>query len=47
MRKVERLLSADGAWRVGFFSADWTPWPVIAACRARWPALTFTLRVTY
>ena len=45
LRRVERLGSAADAWRVGFFSADWTPWPVVARCRARWPALGFRLRV--
>jgi hypothetical protein len=47
LRKVERLPCPDGAWRVGFFSADWTPWPVVAMCRARWPALDFRLRIIY
>jgi transposase len=37
----------DGAWRVGFWSADWTPWSAVAMCRARWPALDFQLRVVY
>lgn len=32
---------------VGFWSADWSPWPVIAQCRARWPRLRFELRVEY
>ena len=47
LRRVERLDSPADAWRVGFFSADWTPWPVVAMCRARWPALGFRLRVVY
>ena len=34
LRRVQRL-PCPSAWRVGFWSADWTPWPVIAACRAR------------
>ncbi len=47
LRKVERLPCPDGAWRGGFWSADWTPWPMVAMCRARWPAFTFQLRVVY
>lgn len=47
LRKVERFPCPDGGWRVGFFSADWTPWPVVASCRARWPALGFRLRIAY
>jgi hypothetical protein len=51
LRKVERLTpcgeGGGGAWRAGFWSADWTPWPAIAACRARWPGLAFRLRVAY
>jgi hypothetical protein len=46
LRRVERLRCPHG-WRVGFWSADWTPWPVIAACRTRWPQLRFSLRVVY
>ncbi len=45
LRRVERL--PGEAWRVGFWSADWSPWPVVAACRARWPRLRFGLRVAY
>ena len=47
LRRVERLPCPDGAWRVGFFSADWTPWPAIAAWRAHWLALAFRLRIAY
>ena len=47
LRRVERLPCPADAWRVGYWSADWTPWPVIAACRARWPALNFRLRIGY
>ena len=46
LRRVERMRCEEG-WKVGFWSADWTPWPVIAACRARWPGLRFAVRVTY
>lgn len=47
LRKVERFPCPDGAWRVGFFSADWTPWPAIATCRLSWPTLRFDVRVRY
>ena len=47
LRRAERLPCPAGAWRVGFWLADWTPWPAIAACRARWPALAFGLRIAY
>jgi len=30
-----------------FWSADWSPWPVLAECRRRWPALRFGMRVEY
>lgn len=46
-RRVERLPCLHGAWRIGFRSADWTPWPVVATCRGRWPALNFQLRIVY
>ena len=47
LRKVERLSCPAHACRVGFWSADRTPWPVLAMCGARWPALAFRLRVVY
>ncbi|MBK1662774.1 hypothetical protein, partial [Paracraurococcus ruber] len=34
------------AW-LGFWSADWTPWPAILALRARWPGLSFAVRPIY
>jgi hypothetical protein len=46
LRRVERLPVKAG-WQFGFWSADWTPWPVIAACRTRWPELRFDLRIIY
>jgi hypothetical protein len=46
LRKVRRL-PCPTAWRVGFFSADWTPWPVLRKCRERWPLLTFDVTVEY
>jgi hypothetical protein len=30
-----------------FFSADWSPWPMLVACRRCWPTLRFELRVVY
>ena len=47
LRKVERLPCSDGAWRVGFWSADRTPWAAVAVCVARWPALGFRLRIVH
>ena len=32
---------------VQFWAADWTPWPVFAALRARYPALRFDVRPDY
>lgn len=36
-----------GLFWVGFWSADWTPWPALLALRARWPDLRFDLRPLY
>jgi hypothetical protein len=36
-----------GLWWVGFWSADWTPWPALLALRERWPGLRFDLRPLY
>jgi hypothetical protein len=36
-----------GLWRVGFWAADWTPWPALLALRTRWPALRFDVRPLY
>lgn len=38
---------ADGAFRCSFWSADWTPWPAIAAIRQRWPGLRVDVRPVY
>ena len=32
---------------LGFWSADWTPWPAIARLRRDWPALRFEVRPRY
>jgi hypothetical protein len=36
-----------GLFWVGFWSADWTPWPAILALRARWPGLSIAVRPLY
>lgn len=36
-----------GLFWVGFWSADWTPWPALLALRTRWPDLRFDLRPLY
>ncbi len=38
---------APGGLRLGFWSADWTPWPAIARLRRDWPALRFEVRPVY
>ena len=37
----------DAAFRVTFWSADWTPWRALATLTARWPVLRFVVRPTY
>jgi hypothetical protein len=44
--RVERLACKEG-WRVGFWSAAWTPWPILAMCRLKWLTLRFAVRVRY
>lgn len=42
------VLRADpGAFHLGFWSADWTPWRALATVAMAWPALRFDLRPTY
>lgn len=38
---------APGLLRLGFWSADWTPWRALLALRAAWPSLGFELRPLY
>ena len=38
---------APGRLRLGFWSADWTPWPAIIRMREDWPALRFDVRPRY
>ncbi len=42
-RRPRRLPRGHASWEANFWAADWTPWPVVAACRERWPALRFTV----
>lgn len=37
----------DGAWRLGFWSADWTPWRALSEIGAAWPMLRFEVQPTY
>jgi hypothetical protein len=39
--------AAPGLLRLGFWSADWTPWPALLRLRRDWPALRFELRPRY
>ncbi len=41
------LPAGDVAFRLSFWSADWTPWRALAAVAARWPALRLDVRPTY
>jgi hypothetical protein len=36
-----------GRLRLGFWSADWTPWPALIRMREDWPALRFEVRPRY
>jgi hypothetical protein len=51
LRRVELLSEVPRVGvlglRIGFWSADWSPWPVITTCRQRWPSLRFKLAVEY
>jgi len=42
-----RPVREPGRLRLGFWSADWTPWPAILRLRADWPALRFEVRPRY
>jgi hypothetical protein len=43
LQRVERLPCPAGL-KVGFFSADWSPWSAVRTCRERWPGLTFEVK---
>jgi len=40
-------LPVPGAFRVGFWSADWSPWPALRRIQAGWPTLRFCCRIRY
>jgi hypothetical protein len=46
LRRVRPLVTPKG-WAVEFWSADWTPWPALAAMRRRFPGLQFALKISY
>ena len=41
------LIREPGRLWLGFWSADWTPWPAFARLREGWPALRFAVRPFY
>ena len=41
------LPPGDAAWRLTFWSADWTPWRALAGVAARWPALRLDVQPVY
>jgi hypothetical protein len=43
LRRVEALPDT-AAFRVRFWSADWSPWPAFIGIRARWPELQLDVR---
>jgi hypothetical protein len=47
LRRVETVRDEAGYFAVRFYSADWTPWPVLRHIQTQWPALTFEVRVDY
>jgi hypothetical protein len=47
LRRVEALPAGEAAFRVRFWSADWSPWPALLRIRARWPALRLAVRPAY
>jgi hypothetical protein len=42
LRRVEEV--EGQGWRVRFFSADWTPWPVLASIRRKWVDVTVRVK---
>ena len=45
LRRVEALPTpGEAAFRVRFWSADWSPWPAFIGIRARWPELRLDVR---
>ena len=43
----QKPIREPGCLRLGFWSADWTPWPAIIRMRQDWPALRFDARPRY
>ncbi|TLU71152.1 hypothetical protein [Lichenicoccus roseus] len=39
--------AAETMWRLGFWSADWTPWRALSAIAHTWPQLRFETRPLY
>jgi len=44
---MPRREATQSAWRVSFWSADWTPWRAIGSLRRRCPTLAFEIRPIY
>jgi hypothetical protein len=47
LRRVEMVTDAPRCFAVRFFSADWTPWPVLRQVQSQWPEITVTVQVDY
>ena len=47
VRRLSGPTAEHDAIHVTFWSADWTPWRVLAALAKRWPGLRFDVRPTY
>lgn len=43
----QKQVREPGRLRLGFWAADWTPWPAVARLREDWPALRFDVRPRY
>ena len=39
--------AVEAMWRLGFWSADWTPWRALSAMTHHWPQLRFETRPLY
>jgi hypothetical protein len=39
--------ASQGAFRVSFWAADWTPWRALEKIRAGWPGLRLDIRPVY
>ena len=46
-KRGQPLRRHPGLVWLGFWSADWTPWPAIRQLRTRWPALRLTVQPLY